>query len=110
MKQLLSVFLISALLSFSTYSLADKPSWAGKERPPTAREIENHKEMMRHKNDDKKAHKKANKQHEKSHNKGHGKGRDNYGKKNDEPTINDVVTDTEDAIELIDRIKKWWPF
>ena len=53
MKPLLASVLIISICSFSPYSFADKPGWAGKDLKPSIEEREKHKTMMRSKNESK---------------------------------------------------------
>lgn len=53
MKKLLNVLGVLAFLAIPQIASADKPSWAGTQISPTQEQVQEHKEAMTSKNDDK---------------------------------------------------------
>lgn len=53
MKKLLNILAILGLFAIPQIASADKPSWAGTQISPTQEQVEEHKEAMTSKNDDK---------------------------------------------------------
>ena len=116
MKKRLTYLLVGSLVALP--ALADKPEWAGTGKPPTAEQLEEHRDAMRNKNADSKG-KKEVKQHDKAWKQQKERDRDNDDRDDDRddddrPAQTEIEKDIEETSEAVEQIRetgrKWWRF